>query len=592
MNLFDSSFLCLDVGTYGVRGIAHRVRSARIDKSAFFAMDSYDTVFAIKSVVDELEKQIGTHFDSAYITGNFGVSKYEMCAKSTVWGGEHKISPTDVRNQIAQIVPADGFFPMHIVPLRYDAPQARNMVTPIGHVDRQLISAFGVIFYSRDGVDAVFEYLRGAHIQADALFDPQFVQNAICRAEKQTTLFIDFGAQFTGASIWTDRGPVWHTKIQRGGTDITNAIVEKLNIDFDSADRIKRAVASLVPKEMDRFAPADRAYDFSRGDVNDVVLPILVDIIGQLKDQCLPSFTKYRPTKIILTGGGAEIEGLRDFIENAFAVMTEVLPVDATVRALSDYVWRGQGAQRQRYIARHDQWVRRTNWIGKIFRKKQKKVQKFVPIMPSSLCFDMQRAETYSMFRAGGISMIHVDIMDGFYVDRIAGGIDELKNIRARTNAHLHVHLMTESPVVWAADAIAAGANTVILSTNTSGLKTAVRNVRAAGRRVGVALHPDSNVSLLKPILREIDEVMVMAVAPGAAGQAFDPAALHKISVLAGTRKKYGLQFTISVDGGINESTAQLCWDAGADLLVSGSYLARAADFPLAVQSLMKKGAE
>ena len=592
MNLFDSSFLCLDVGTYGVRGIAHRVRSARIDKSAFFAMDSCDTVFAIKSVVDELEKQIGTHFDSAYITGNFGVSKYEMCAKSTVWGGEHKISPTDVRNQIAQIVPADGFFPMHIVPLRYDAPQARNMVTPIGHVDRQLISAFGVIFYSRDGVDAVFEHLRGAHIQADALFDPQFVQNAICRAEKQTTLFIDFGAQFTGASIWTDRGPVWHTKIQRGGTDITNAIVEKLNIDFDSADRIKRAVASLVPKEMDRFAPADRAYDFSRGDVNDVVLPILVDIIGQLKDQCLPSFTKYRPTKIILTGGGAEIEGLRDFIENAFAVMTEVLPVDATVRALSDYVWRGQGAQRQRYIARHDQWVRRTNWIGKIFRKKQKKVQKFVPIMPSSLCFDMQRAETYSMFRAGGISMIHVDIMDGFYVDRIAGGIDELKNIRARTNAHLHVHLMTESPVVWAADAIAAGANTVILSTNTSGLKTAVRNVRAAGRRVGVALHPDSNVSLLKPILREIDEVMVMAVAPGAAGQAFDPAALHKISVLAGTRKKYGLQFTISVDGGINESTAQLCWDAGADLLVSGSYLARAADFPLAVQSLMKKGAE
>ena len=592
MNLFDSSFLCLDVGTYGVRGIAHRVRSARIDKSAFFAMDSYDTVFAIKSVVDELEKQIGTHFDSAYITGNFGVSKYEMCAKSTVWGGEHKISPTDVRNQIAQIVPADGFFPMHIVPLRYDAPQARNMVTPIGHVDRQLISAFGVIFYSRDGVDAVFEHLRGAHIQADALFDPQFVQNAICRAEKQTTLFIDFGAQFTGASIWTDRGPVWHTKIQRGGTDITNAIVEKLNIDFDSADRIKRAVASLVPKEMDRFAPADRAYDFSRGDVNDVVLPILVDIIGQLKDQCLPSFTKYRPTKIILTGGGAEIEGLRDFIENAFAVMTEVLPVDATVRALSDYVWQGQGAQRQRYIARHDQWVRRTNWIGKIFRKKQKKVQKFVPIMPSSLCFDMQRAETYSMFRAGGISMIHVDIMDGFYVDRIAGGIDELKNIRARTNAHLHVHLMTESPVVWAADAIAAGANTVILSTNTSGLKTAVRNVRAAGRRVGVALHPDSNVSLLKPILREIDEVMVMAVAPGAAGQAFDPAALHKISVLAGTRKKYGLQFTISVDGGINESTAQLCWDAGADLLVSGSYLARAADFPLAVQSLMKKGAE
>ncbi len=589
MNLFDSSFLCLDIGTYGVRGIAHRVRSARIDRSAFFSVDSYDTVFAIKSVVDELEKQIGTHFDSAYITGNFGESQYEMTAKSTVWGGEHKITATDVRNQIAQITPPDGFFPMHIVPLRYDTPQSRNMMSPIGHTDRQLISAFGTIFYSHTGINRIYEHLRGAHIQPDALYDPQFIQNAIYRTEKQTTMFIDFGAEFTSASIWTDRGPVWHTKIANGGTNITNAISEKLNIDFDSADSIKRAVASLVPKEMDRFAPADRAYDFSRGDVNDIILPILIDIIGQLKDRCLPPFTKYRPTKIILTGGGADTEGLRDFIENAFAVMTEVLPTDATVRALSDFIWRGEGTHRQNYIARHERWARRTNWIGKIFKRKPKQIQRFIPILPSTLCFDMRRPETYTLFKSGGISMIHVDIMDGFYVDRIAGGIDQLKTIRARTNAHLHVHLMTESPTVWASDAIAAGADTVILSTNTSGLRNAIRNVRAAGRRVGVALHPDSSVGLLKPILREIDEVMVMSVAPGAAGQSFDPGALHKIAVLAGTRKKYGLKFTISVDGGINDKTAQLCWDAGADLLVSGSYLAHATDFPLAVHSLLKQ---
>ena len=80
-----------------------------------------------------------------------------------------------------------------------------------------------------------------------------------------------------------------------------------------------------------------------------------------------------------------------------------------------------------------------------------------------------------------------------------------------------------------------------------------------------------------------------MAVAPGAAGQEFDERALHKISVLAATRKKYGLKFNISVDGGINADTAQKCWAAGADYLVSGSYLARASDFPLAVQSLLKR---
>jgi ribulose-phosphate 3-epimerase len=82
---------------------------------------------------------------------------------------------------------------------------------------------------------------------------------------------------------------------------------------------------------------------------------------------------------------------------------------------------------------------------------------------------------------------------------------------------------------------------------------------------------------------------MIMAVTPGAAGQEFNQDVIHKISVLNATRKKYGLKFTISVDGGINDKTAQLCWAAGADALVSGSYLANSADFPLAVQSLLKK---
>lgn len=589
MNLFDSSFLCLDIGTYGVRGIAHRVRNAQIDRSAFFTTDSVDTVFAIKSVIDELERQIGAHFDSAYITGNFGPSAFDMTAKSTTWSGEHKIGPADIRNQISQITPPDGYFPMHIIPLRYDTPSARNMLSPIGHTDHQLISAFASIFYSHDGITKINEYMRGAHIMSESMYDPHFLQNAIYRTHKQPTMFIDFGAEYTSASIWTDRGPVWHTKIKLGGTDITNAVSATLNLDPESADRIKRAVASLVPREMDRFTPADTAYDFSRGDVNDIILPILVDIIGQIKDQCLPSFTKYRPTKIILTGGGAEMDGLRDFIENAFAVVTETMPIDASVRALSDYIWKSQESNRQKYISRHERWSNRANWLGRIFHRKPKPKAKFIPILPSTLCFDMRNPNTYALFKSGGISMIHVDVMDGFYVDRIAGGIEQIKTIRANTNAHLHVHLMTESPSVWAADAVSAGADTVILSTNTSGLRNAIRVVKNAGRRVGIALNPESSVSLLKSVLRDIDEVMIMSVAPGAAGQNFDPASLHKISVLAATRKKYGLKFLISVDGGVNDKTAQLCWDAGADLLVSGSYLAHSSDFPLAVHSLLKK---
>ena len=186
MNLFDSSFLCLDIGTYGVRGIAHRICGARIDRSAFFTVDSPDTVFAIKSVIDELEVQIGSHFDSAYITGNFGPSAFDMTAKNTVWSGEHKITATDVRNQISQITPPDGYFPMHIVPLRYDTPHARNMLSPIGHIDRQLISAFGTIFYSfllienQDYLDSLSSFLN--HLFQISL-DDHFVHLNIKRTE-------------------------------------------------------------------------------------------------------------------------------------------------------------------------------------------------------------------------------------------------------------------------------------------------------------------------------------------------------------------------------------------------------------------------
>lgn len=587
MNLLDSSFLCLDIGTCGVRGIAHRIRGANIDRSAFFTVDSYDTTFAIKTVVDELERQLGTHFDCAYITGNLGPSDFKISVRNTPWDGEHKITLTDVRNQISQIETPDGFYPLHIIPLRYDTPHAHNILSPIGHTDRQLISIFASIFYSNDGVGQIYEHLRGAHIQPHSFFDPHFLCSGAYRPANQNTMFLDFGGEYTTASIWTKRGPVWHKKIKIGGTDITQKISQELHIDFDCADRIKRNVSSLIPKEMDRFTPADTAYDFSRGDVNDIIIPILLDIIAQIKDDSAGAFKKYQPTKIILTGGGSDIEGLRDFIENAFAVITETMPIDATVRALSEFIWESESAHREHYIARHNRWSRRADRLRRLFHRRPRQRTRFIPILPSTLCFDMRRPDTYTMFKSGGISMIHVDIMDGFYVDKIAGSIEQIRQIRSRTNAHLHVHLMTESPSVWASDAIAAGADTIILSTNTSGVRAAIRTIHASGRRAGIALHPDSSVSILKPILREIDEVMVMSVAPGAAGQPFRPDALHNISVLAATRKKYKLKFTISVDGGITDKTAQPCWDAGADLLVSGSYLARASDFPLAVRSLL-----
>lgn len=589
MNLFDSSFLCLDIGAAGVRGCAHRVRNARIDKSAVFSMDSRDTVYALKSVIDELERQIGAHFDTAYVMGDFGNAHFDMSAKSTAWGTEHKITATDIRAQIAQITPPEGFYPMHIIPLRYDTPGARNILTPIGHTDHALISAFGAIFYDSARMSEITSAMRRAHIQSAGFFDPHFLFNATLRRPHENTMFIDLGDAYTTASIWTDRGPVMFRKIPGGGAKISGDIADKMRIDLDAAERVKRAVASLVPQEMDRFTPADPAYDFSRADINEIILPRMVEIAGAIKEAAAQAIAKYRPAKIMLGGGGAEMAGATEFFENAFSIPVQKLPYDAPARALASYIWASQKPRIDAALARQERMRRRGTWLRNMFHigRPRKKPTRFIPIMPSTLCFNMRRPETYELFKSGGVSMIHVDIMDGFYVDRVAGGINELKLIRSKTNAHLHVHLMTESPSIWAEDAIAAGADTVVVSTNTSGVRAALREIRAAGRRAAVALNPDSSVSILKPILREVDEVMVMSVAPGAAGQSFDPNASKKIAILNATRKKYNLKFTISVDGGINADTAAQCWAAGADALVSGSYLACSTDFPLAVESLL-----
>ena len=403
-------------------------------------------------------------------------------------------------------------------------------------------------------------------------------------------MFIDMGAVQTTASIWTDRGPVRGICIPTGGNDINEQIAKELNTSISDADRIKRTVGSMIPREMDRFTPADTAYDFSRADINNVIIPCILDVIAKIKEQCSAAIAKYKPSKIILTGGVAETEDISEFFENAFGIPTDALRTDTSVQSLSEYIWGAESAHRDAYLARRAKLRNIQSRIKSIFaRRPRRRKARFIPILPSTLCFDMHAPATYSTFTSGGISMIHVDIMDGFYVDKMAGSISELKYIRAHTNAHLHVHLMTESPVVWANDAIAAGAGTVIVSTNTSGVCAALRKIRESGRRAGIALNPESSVAILKPILRDVDEVMVMTVTPGAAGQEFNANCVKKIAILHAFRKKFDLKFKISVDGGINDATAKLCWAAGADYLISGSYLAGSSDFPLAVQSLLPR---
>ena len=593
MNLFNSYFLCLDIGTYGVRGFAHHVRNAKIVQSATHFVKNTNTIYALKMVIDELEQQMGTHFDSAFITGNFGEADFKTVSNTISWNGEHKISELDLKHQIAKITPPDDFYAMHIIPIFYGTPDIKNIKnTPIGHISTQLKSIYSVISYEEDKTKYISDILRRTSIQSAGFFDSSFIQNEIYRHENERVLFIDLGAEYTTVSIWTNRGPLYFEKIKIGQRDITNALATKLEIGVNDADELKILVSNALPNEMDRFTPAsssEKFSKFSRADVNEIFIPELKIIINSVYEQAKKYIEQYKPEKIILTGGGTAISNIDSFIEQTFKLPVDNQNETGTINALSEYIWNLRLPERNAYLEKQERIHNRIKKITNIFhRKKAQKKNKFIPVLPSTLCFDMNDYTTYTMFASAGISLIHVDIMDGLYVDKIAGSINELSQIRSKTKMHLHVHLMTESPAIWAADAIDAGADTIIISTNTSGVREAISIIKKAGKRCGIALNPESNVEILIPVLKDLDEIMIMAVKPGAAGQEFDANVLQKIKTLDYTRKKHGLKYLISVDGGIKPETAKLCWNAGANLLVSGSYLANAADFPLAVQSLLK----
>ncbi len=593
MNFSKSYILCLDIGSYGVCGLATRVINGKMEQSYAHFVKNKNTNFALKSVIDELEQKLGTHFNNAYITGNFGELDFQLSTQIKQFGVPHQITEYDLKKQIDKIPNKDGFYKMHIIPVLFRTPTKSDIKTsPINQVDTELKSVFSVISYPEDKTIEITDILHNAHIQPIGFFDPCFLQGQLYMPKNGKTLFIDFGAEYTTVSLWFFKGPLFIKKIPFGQNDITMALADKLNISEKDADDLKISISDTVPNENDRFRPAAETGRFAsiqRSDINDVFQPQILELINLIKQESARYIERYKPNKIIFSGGGASIRNIGSFLEKHFGLPTENHGEMASLNALLNYVWESHKEERETFIKKQNA---RTEIFHKIFKKfKRKKIKakhKLVPIMPSTLCFDMNEKSTYTMFASGGISMIHVDIMDGLYVDRMAGSIEELEKIRLKTGMHLHTHLMVQTPAIVAADAINAGADTIIIPAETPGTENAIKIIKKAGKRCGIALNPDIPATFIKDMLPFIDEVMVMAVKPGAAGQQFEDSVLEKIKALDYTRKKHGLKYLISVDGGINPDTAKLCWDAGANLLVSGSYLANAPDFRLAIINLLK----
>jgi ribulose-phosphate 3-epimerase len=171
-----------------------------------------------------------------------------------------------------------------------------------------------------------------------------------------------------------------------------------------------------------------------------------------------------------------------------------------------------------------------------------------------------------------GADRLHVDVMDGHFVPNLSMGAPIVASLRRVTNLPLETHLMISNPDLFVREFVEAGSDSFLVHwEGNANLHRTVQNIRAAGKRVGVAINPATPSAVLEEILPEIDQVLVMTVDPGFGHQPFLHTTLAKISRVRQMIDRLNPGCELEVDGGIDPVTARLSVDAGANVLVAGS---------------------
>ena len=202
-------------------------------------------------------------------------------------------------------------------------------------------------------------------------------------------------------------------------------------------------------------------------------------------------------------------------------------------------------------------------------------------IAPSILSADGSRlGEEIAAVEAAGADLLHIDIMDGHFVPNLTIGPGLVTSLRQRTRLPFDVHLMIENPEKYIDDFAKAGSDWITVHVEAAvHLHRIVHLIREKGVRAGVSLNPATPLSLVEPILPEIDLLLVMTVNPGFGGQKFIAGMLPKIGAAKRLVREIAPEVLIEVDGGVTLQNIRAIADAGADILVAGSSVFGSANY-------------
>ena len=211
-------------------------------------------------------------------------------------------------------------------------------------------------------------------------------------------------------------------------------------------------------------------------------------------------------------------------------------------------------------------------------------------VAPSILAANFAHlADDVAKVAAAGADWLHLDIMDGRFVDNISFGPAIVQTVRGLTSLPLDVHLMIERADHYLPRFVEAGANSITVHVEAEAkhdVAKTLQQIRKSGCRAGLTLNPATPFALLEPHLPNVDLVLIMTVQPGFGGQPFRAEMMEKVRRARELRDSLGTHYDIEVDGGINLETARISIENGANVLVAGTSVFHASDYAAAIHAL------